>query len=585
MAKQLFLNNFESNFINAVLATPVTGTPATELGYGILRINASAASVLITPGSDYYLLTALKRAGSVESALEVMKVIYVDNTTVGECRITVLRGLEGTTPQAYLSGDFIALRWTAASAANVLQGADNLAGIASAATARTNLGLGNLDNTSDANKPVSTAQATAIGLKETATNKDATGGYAGLTLLKINFKNAANTFISWLTNSNTAARTYTFQDRDGTIADGTDLALKQNTSARDASGGYAGLTAFKLNMLNVAGTFISFFTNSNTAARTYTLPDAAGTIALTSDITGTNSGTNTGDNAANTTYASDYRVANFVAGAQYVAPSGKVANVAGGLGGQIPYQTALDTTAFIANGTAGYILQANGTTVAPSWVLSTTLTAGNSNQLLSATWVAPGAIGSTTPNTGAFTTLSANSLVSGAGFSSYLAAPPAIGGSTPAAGTFTLATANSFVPNSATVPTNGMYYPTANTLGWATNGVNRLNLNATGDLTATGNVSAYSDERLKTNWRDLSENFVERLAEVKSGIYDRTDQSATQVGVSAQSLQRVLPYAVLEDEDGMLSVAYGNAALIACVMLAREVQALKATLADVRAAL
>lgn len=48
-------------------------------------------------------------------------------------------------------------------------------------------------------------------------------------------------------------------------------------------------------LANVAGTFSSKFTNTNTAARTYTLPDAAGTIALTSDITGTNSGTNTGD--------------------------------------------------------------------------------------------------------------------------------------------------------------------------------------------------------------------------------------------------------------------------------------------------
>jgi len=48
-------------------------------------------------------------------------------------------------------------------------------------------------------------------------------------------------------------------------------------------------------MRNVANTFSAQFTNTNTAARTYTLPDAAGTIALTSNITGTNSGTNTGD--------------------------------------------------------------------------------------------------------------------------------------------------------------------------------------------------------------------------------------------------------------------------------------------------
>jgi hypothetical protein len=46
---------------------------------------------------------------------------------------------------------------------------------------------------------------------------------------------------------------------------------------------------------NVANTFSSQFVNTNTDSRTYTLPDASGTVALTSNITGTNSGTNTGD--------------------------------------------------------------------------------------------------------------------------------------------------------------------------------------------------------------------------------------------------------------------------------------------------
>jgi len=46
-------------------------------------------------------------------------------------------------------------------------------------------------------------------------------------------------------------------------------------------------------------------------------------------------------------------------------------------------------------------------------------------------------VGATTASTGAFTTLSASSTVSGAGFSTYLASPPAIGGTVAAAGTFT----------------------------------------------------------------------------------------------------------------------------------------------------
>jgi len=50
-------------------------------------------------------------------------------------------------------------------------------------------------------------------------------------------------------------------------------------------------------------------------------------------------------------------------------------------------------------------------------------------------------IGATTASTGAFTTLSASSTVSGVGFTNYFASPPAIGGTAAAAGTFTSLTA------------------------------------------------------------------------------------------------------------------------------------------------
>lgn len=49
--------------------------------------------------------------------------------------------------------------------------------------------------------------------------KDLSGGLAGLTLFKLNMMNVAGTFMSFLTNTNTAARTYTWQNRDGTVAD------------------------------------------------------------------------------------------------------------------------------------------------------------------------------------------------------------------------------------------------------------------------------------------------------------------------------------------------------------------------------
>jgi hypothetical protein len=54
-------------------------------------------------------------------------------------------------------------------------------------------------------------------------------------------------------------------------------------------------------------------------------------------------------------------------------------------------------------------------------------------------------VGATTASTGAFTTLSASSTVSGTGFSTYLASPPAIGGTAAAAGAFTTLSASSTV--------------------------------------------------------------------------------------------------------------------------------------------
>lgn len=45
----------------------------------------------------------------------------------------------------------------------------------------------------------------------------------------------------------------------------------------------------------------------------------------------------------------------------------KATNIVGGAGGSIPYQTAADTTALLANGTAGQYLKSNGGTSAPSW--------------------------------------------------------------------------------------------------------------------------------------------------------------------------------------------------------------------------
>lgn len=77
----------------------------------------------------------------------------------------------------------------------------------------------------------------------------------------------------------------------------------------------------------------------------------AGTYATGS---GSASGVNTGDQT------------NVSGNAATATLAGKATNVAGGLAGQIPYQTAVDTTALLAAGTAGQALLSGGAG-APTW--------------------------------------------------------------------------------------------------------------------------------------------------------------------------------------------------------------------------
>ena len=99
-----------------------------------------------------------------------------------------------------------------------------------------------------------------------------------------------------------------------------------------------------------------------------------------------------------------------------------------------------------------------------------------------------------------------------------------------------------------------------------------------GALQVTGELSSTSDERLKTDWNDIPEGLVGRLAKVKSGIYTRKDTGDIQAGVSAQSLQAALKEVVSEDDDGMLGVNYGSAALISAIELAKMVEQMQETI-------
>jgi len=158
VAAQKFINNFTAQFVAPVAAGDV-----------VLRLPSSATPLLGTlTGGDWLILTCYKLAGSVESNVEsnveVVKVTTVDPNSGGDCLLTVTRAQEGTTALSYLSGDYISLRLTSGGLNALASDAELAAHTGNTsnphAVTKTQVGLGNVDNTSNATERAATATLT-----------------------------------------------------------------------------------------------------------------------------------------------------------------------------------------------------------------------------------------------------------------------------------------------------------------------------------------------------------------------------------------------------------------------------------------
>jgi len=118
-----------------------------------------------------------------------------------------------------------------------------------------------------------------------------------------------------------------------------------------------------------------------------------------------------------------------------------------------------------------------------------------------------------------------------------------------------------------------LYYDGSKKLETVTGGVD-----VTGALTASGNVTAYSDARLKTDV-DTIENALEKVTKLRGVEYTKADTQERGIGVIAQEVEEIIPEVV---QDGAYkSVAYGNmvGVLIEAIKeLKTEVNDLKAQL-------
>jgi hypothetical protein len=82
---------------------------------------------------------------------------------------------------------------------------------------------------------------------------------------------------------------------------------------------------------------------------------------------------------------------------------------------------------------------------------------------------------------------------------------------------------------------------------------------STGELTATGDIIAFSDQRIKDNIQ-LIDNSLDKVLQLRGVTFTRKDQDdgKKHTGVIAQDVLKVLPEAVSGSEDTTYSVAYGN---------------------------
>ena len=92
------------------------------------------------------------------------------------------------------------------------------------------------------------------------------------------------------------------------------------------------------------------------------------------------------------------------------------------------------------------------------------------------------------------------------------------------------------------------------------NGITQCAL--TNNIWASGDITAYSDARVKTNV-EVIENAIEKIKAIRGVTFNRTDMehdTKRHAGVIAQEILAVLPEVVTTNQDGMHSVAYGNLA-------------------------
>lgn len=341
-----------------------------------------------------------------------------------------------------------------------LQVSNNLSDVASAATARSNLGLGTAAqaNTGTAGHvvPFADGAVTVSGswsFTAPVTTAASTTSAAGFTITPGVAPTSPANGNCWTTSVVFACRiggvTQNMLFSGNNLSDlGNATTARSNLGLGTAAVANTGTAGGTIPLLNGTNTWsaVNSFGASDLVLSGITGTTQCLTVNSSGVVSGTGTACGSGSGSVGTTGTP--------ASGNLTQFSGTSTITNGNLSEDCTTTNTLAVTCTKTNGTAfGTFATANAAT--PPSIGSTTPAAGAFTTLSASSTVSgtgfqtylttPPPIGSVTPSTGAFTTLAASSTVSGLGFSTYLASPPAIGGTTAAAGSFTTLAASSTV--------------------------------------------------------------------------------------------------------------------------------------------
>ena len=125
---------------------------------------------------------------------------------------------------------------------------------------------------------------------------------------------------------------------------------------------------------------------------------------------------------------------------------------------------------------------------------------------------------------------------------------------------------------------------TSDKIVFRTANTDQVDIDDSGNLTATGTITSSSDITLKENIELISDP-IEKVKELSGYTFNKKGEDVRLVGLIAQEVEKVLPEAVHENQEGLKSLAYGNlvALLVECVKKQDErIESLEKTIKEMK---